>query len=121
TTQNNERVREAVIRSPHRSARKQAAALGISDRSVRRILHLDLHYCFFPSVIIIIIIIIIIILHKIISVLILSLFLQTPIMSLRIIGCIKIRLLMIWSPCSSSFIILCSRMYRTFAERGGIA
>ena len=43
TPQNIDRVRVAVIRSPRRSTRKQGAALRISDHSVRRILHLDLH------------------------------------------------------------------------------
>ena len=43
TPQNIDRVREAVIQSPRRSTMKQAAALRISDRSVQRILHLDLH------------------------------------------------------------------------------
>ena len=32
------------MRSPRRSARKHASALGLSDRSVKRILHDDLHY-----------------------------------------------------------------------------
>lgn len=44
TPENVERVRHAVLRSPRRSAVKQASALGISDRSVRRILHMDLHF-----------------------------------------------------------------------------
>jgi hypothetical protein len=37
-------VKHAVLRSPRRSALKQALALGISDRSFRRILHLDLKF-----------------------------------------------------------------------------
>lgn len=44
TPQNIEAVRQSVLRSPRRSARKHAAALRISDRSVRRILHDDLHF-----------------------------------------------------------------------------
>lgn len=44
TPENIEHVRVAVGRSPRRSARRQSAALGISDRSVRRILRLDLHH-----------------------------------------------------------------------------
>lgn len=44
TPENIERVRVAVTRSPHRSARRQATALRLSDRSVRRILHLDLRF-----------------------------------------------------------------------------
>ncbi|KAJ4437439.1 hypothetical protein ANN_17583 [Periplaneta americana] len=44
TPENVERVRHAVLRSPRRSAVKQASAVGISDRSVRRILHMDLHF-----------------------------------------------------------------------------
>lgn len=39
-----EMVREAVLQSPRRSARKHAAALAISDRSLRRILHKDLSF-----------------------------------------------------------------------------
>jgi [histone H3]-lysine36 N-dimethyltransferase SETMAR len=37
-------VKQAIQQSPQRSARKHAVALGISDRSVRRILHLDLKF-----------------------------------------------------------------------------
>lgn len=44
TPDNVERVRQAVLTSPHRPARRQAAALGMSDRSIRRILHSDLHF-----------------------------------------------------------------------------
>lgn len=44
TPDNVERVRQAVQTSPHRPMRRQAAALRMSDRSVRRILHMDLHY-----------------------------------------------------------------------------
>ena len=33
-----------MLRSPRRSARKHASALGLSDRSVRKILHQDLHF-----------------------------------------------------------------------------
>ena len=40
----NERVREAFERSPRRSAVRHATTLGITPRSVRRILHNDLHY-----------------------------------------------------------------------------
>ena len=39
-----ENVRAAVARSPKRSARRHSAALNISDRSLRRILHKHLHY-----------------------------------------------------------------------------
>ena len=42
--ENIEAVRASVWRSPRRSARKHAAAFGLSDRSVRRILHYDLQY-----------------------------------------------------------------------------
>ncbi|KAK5646289.1 hypothetical protein RI129_004753 [Pyrocoelia pectoralis] len=35
--------RQSIAQSPQRSARKHAAALGLSSRSVRRILHDDLH------------------------------------------------------------------------------
>ncbi|KAL4706106.1 hypothetical protein ACJJTC_017886 [Scirpophaga incertulas] len=44
TPENVERVREAVEASPRRPARKQAAALRMSYRSVRRILRYDLHF-----------------------------------------------------------------------------
>ena len=44
TPENIEAVRQSVIQSPRRSARKQASALGISNHSVRRILHQDLHF-----------------------------------------------------------------------------
>ena len=37
-------VRHAVTTSPQRSAAKNALALGVSDRSVRRILHLDVKF-----------------------------------------------------------------------------
>ena len=37
-----QRVRASIAQSPRRSARKHAAASGISDRTVRRILHADL-------------------------------------------------------------------------------
>ena len=39
-----EALRQSVIRSPRRSASQHAAALGMSDRSARRMLHLDLHF-----------------------------------------------------------------------------
>lgn len=44
TPENVAAVREAVERSPSRSALKHAAALRLSDRSVRRILHADLKF-----------------------------------------------------------------------------
>ena len=44
TQQNIDRVREAVERSPDRSVRRQAVAMGISDRTMRRILHEDLNF-----------------------------------------------------------------------------
>lgn len=44
TAENVERVRQALLRSPARSARQHAAELRISDRSVRRILHMELHF-----------------------------------------------------------------------------
>lgn len=44
TPENIEAVRASVLRSPRRSARKHASALRLSDRSVRRILHENLHY-----------------------------------------------------------------------------
>jgi len=39
-----ERVRDAMLRSLRRSTRWQAHALRLNERSVRRILHKDLHY-----------------------------------------------------------------------------
>lgn len=42
TPDNIERVR--VERSPHPSARRHSVTLGISNRTVRRILHQDLHF-----------------------------------------------------------------------------
>jgi hypothetical protein len=42
--QNIEAVRQSVGNSPHHSASKRAVALHISNRSVWRILHLDLHF-----------------------------------------------------------------------------
>jgi len=44
TPENIERVREAFERSPRRSAVRHTTTLGITPRSVRRILHNDLHY-----------------------------------------------------------------------------
>jgi len=44
TPENIEAVRRFVLQSPRRSARKHASALGISNRSVRRILQKDLHF-----------------------------------------------------------------------------
>jgi hypothetical protein len=37
-------VREAIERSPRRSARRHSVSLGLSEASVRRILHKDLHF-----------------------------------------------------------------------------
>lgn len=44
TPENVETTRQSILRSPRRSARKHAAALGISNRSMRRILHEHLHF-----------------------------------------------------------------------------
>ncbi|XP_042856772.1 uncharacterized protein LOC122243317 isoform X2 [Penaeus japonicus] len=44
TPENVDRVRAAIIQSPGRSARSHAVALGISSRSLRRILHMDLNF-----------------------------------------------------------------------------
>lgn len=44
TPENVDRVRQSILRSPRRSARKHAAALGLSDATVRRILHDDLQF-----------------------------------------------------------------------------
>jgi len=37
-------VREAIERGPHRSARRHSVSLGLSEASVRRILHKDPHF-----------------------------------------------------------------------------
>jgi hypothetical protein len=37
-------VREAIERSPHRFARRHSVSLGLSETSVRRIFHKDLHF-----------------------------------------------------------------------------
>jgi hypothetical protein len=37
-------VREAIERSSHRSARRNSVSLALSEASVRRILHKDLHF-----------------------------------------------------------------------------
>lgn len=44
TPENVGRVRAAVLRSPRRSARKQAVALGMSRRSLHRIMHSELNF-----------------------------------------------------------------------------
>ncbi|PNF43879.1 hypothetical protein B7P43_G02806 [Cryptotermes secundus] len=44
TPENVEAVRQSILRSPRRSARKHAVALDISNRSMRRILHAHLHF-----------------------------------------------------------------------------
>ena len=41
---NVERVRDAMLRSPHRSAQRQAIALRLDEYSFRPILHKNLHY-----------------------------------------------------------------------------
>ena len=37
-------VKEAIERSPHHSARHHSVSLGLSEASIRRILHKDLHF-----------------------------------------------------------------------------
>ncbi|PNF39169.1 hypothetical protein B7P43_G01315, partial [Cryptotermes secundus] len=44
TPENVEAVRQSILRSPTRSARKHAVVLDISNRSMRRILHGHLHF-----------------------------------------------------------------------------
>lgn len=44
TPENIDRVRRSILQSPKRSARKHASALALSNRTVRRILHEDLHF-----------------------------------------------------------------------------
>ncbi|XP_073407316.1 uncharacterized protein [Dendrobates tinctorius] len=52
TPENVERVRQAMLRSPSRSARKHSLELALSNRTVRRILHLDLHFHPYKSAIV---------------------------------------------------------------------
>jgi hypothetical protein len=40
-------VKEAIERSPHRSARRHSLSLALSEASVRRIFHRDLHFYFY--------------------------------------------------------------------------
>jgi hypothetical protein len=44
TSENIAVVREAIERSPHRSAHRHSVSLGLSEASVRQILHKDLHF-----------------------------------------------------------------------------
>lgn len=44
TPENIKRIIEAIIRSPRRSARRHSAQLRLSNRTVRRVLHNDLHH-----------------------------------------------------------------------------
>jgi hypothetical protein len=44
TPENVQLVRASIQQSPRRSARRHAVALGMSDRSLRRILHFDLNF-----------------------------------------------------------------------------
>ena len=44
TPKNVDKVRMAVVNSPRPSVRRHSAAIGLSDRSVRRILHKDLNF-----------------------------------------------------------------------------
>lgn len=44
TPNNIEQVRQSILQSPRRSAHKHTAALGMSDRSARRIFHEELQF-----------------------------------------------------------------------------
>ena len=44
TPENVDKVRIAIVKSPRRSVRRHSAAIGLSDRSWRRILHKDLNF-----------------------------------------------------------------------------
>ena len=44
TPENVDKVRMAIVKSPRRSVRRHSAVIGLSDRSVRRILHKDLNF-----------------------------------------------------------------------------
>ena len=48
TPENVDKVRKAIVKSPGCSMRRHSAAIGLSDRSVRRILHKDLN-CLTPD------------------------------------------------------------------------
>ena len=43
TPENVDKVRMAIVKNPRRSVRRNSAAIGLSDHSVRRILHKDLN------------------------------------------------------------------------------
>ncbi|GFG33055.1 hypothetical protein Cfor_00061, partial [Coptotermes formosanus] len=44
TPENVEKLRVAIMKGPRRSARTHSASVGLSDRSMRRILHKDLNF-----------------------------------------------------------------------------
>ena len=44
TPENVDKVRMAIVKNPRRSVRRHSAAIGLSDCSVRRILHKDLNF-----------------------------------------------------------------------------
>ena len=44
TPENIAAVRQAIVRSPHRYGRRHSMSLGLSEGSVRLILHKDLHF-----------------------------------------------------------------------------
>ena len=44
TPENIDKLRMAIVKSPRRSVRRHSAAIGLSDRSVRRILHKNLNF-----------------------------------------------------------------------------
>ena len=52
TPQNVDKVRMAIVTSARRSVRRHCAAIGLSDRSVRRILHKALNFCPFKIAIV---------------------------------------------------------------------
>ena len=44
TPENVDKLRMVIVKSPRLSVRRHSAAIGLSDRSVRRILHKDLNF-----------------------------------------------------------------------------
>ena len=52
TPENGNKVRMATVKSPKRSVRRHSAAIGLSDRCVRRILHKDLNFHPYKTVIV---------------------------------------------------------------------
>jgi len=52
TSENVDKLRMAIVKSPRCSVRRHSAAIGLSDGSVRRILHKDLNFHLYKIVIV---------------------------------------------------------------------